>query len=259
MLGGSGEAVDRRCSFACRADGRRRRAHDRGRPAALCRDAAEHGTRVLYATPHVHADVGQLSADGRAAAALRRGVSGDARSVRQVRRSTCDAASRSTRERCPSRPTCATTVLAASGGYLVEFPGFWTPERDALALVHREAERAERAGLLPVLAHPERCAQIVEDPERVARVRRPRLAARAERPEPRRAPRPEVAGGGVAAARRRATAIWSRATRTARTRNARLDWAYELVVPDGSVKSVRAVSSTAVRSRVPPTVLSPPD
>ena len=33
----------------------------------LCWDAAKHGTRVLYATPHVACEVGSLSADGGAA------------------------------------------------------------------------------------------------------------------------------------------------------------------------------------------------
>jgi protein-tyrosine phosphatase len=61
--------------------------------------------------------------------------------------------------------------LSGSDGYLIEFPGSWTPEPDPLNLVLAEAERAEEAGLQPVLAHPERCADIVADPQRVARFR----------------------------------------------------------------------------------------
>ena len=51
---------------------------------------------------------------------------------------------------------------------LIEFPGFWTREPDPLRTVWDEAERAERAGLTPVLAHPERCGAIVDDPGCVA-------------------------------------------------------------------------------------------
>jgi protein-tyrosine phosphatase len=66
----------------------------------------------------------------------------------------------------PEATDLAAFGLGSSGGYLIEFPGFWTPERDALSLVRREAERAEAAGLVPVLAHPERCAEIADAPER---------------------------------------------------------------------------------------------
>ena len=83
--------------------------------------------------------------------------------------------------------------LHGSDGYLIEFPGFWTAEEDPLRGVWDEAERAERAGLLPVLAHPERNTEIVERPDRVAAFTRARLAARAERAEPRGPPRPEGA------------------------------------------------------------------
>src|SRR4029077_11161378 len=51
-------------------------------------------------------------------------------------------------------------ALDESRTYLIEFPGSWTGEADALELVRSEAGRAEAFGLLPVLAHPERCSQI---------------------------------------------------------------------------------------------------
>src|SRR5262249_21669080 len=44
----------------------------------------------------------------------------------------------------------------------------WTPERDALGLVRHEAEGGEAGGLVAVLAHPERCSEIVEAPDRAA-------------------------------------------------------------------------------------------
>jgi protein-tyrosine phosphatase len=132
----------------------------------LCRDAAEHGTRVLYATPHVHAkwDHYPLTSErlrqyDRAFPVLRAACAKFGLDLRRGFEVYPGA--------LPESADLRDYGLTGSGGYLIEFPGFWTPERDALALVHREAERAEEAGLLPVLAHPERCAQIVEDPERV--------------------------------------------------------------------------------------------
>src|SRR6476661_8898750 len=74
----------------------------------LCREASRHGTRILYATPHVHArwDSYPLTAE-RLASTTRRSrcsASGAGRSG-----STCGGASRSTRARYPQPPTCATT------------------------------------------------------------------------------------------------------------------------------------------------------
>jgi protein-tyrosine phosphatase len=133
----------------------------------LCRDAARHGTRVLYATPHVHArwDTYPLTAER-----LERYE--EAFPVMRAECATFGLDLRHGFEVYPGAlPVSADLTafgLARSGGYLIEFPGFWTPERDALGLVRREAERAEAAGLLPVLAHPERCAAIAEDPARAA-------------------------------------------------------------------------------------------
>lgn len=130
----------------------------------LCRDAARHGTRVLYATPHVHAawDSYPLT---------------PARLARYdesfpVLRAACATFGLDLRRgfevypgALPAGADLRDYALGESGGYLIEFPGSWTSEHDALALVRGEAERAEGAGLRPVLAHPERCAQIVADPE----------------------------------------------------------------------------------------------
>jgi protein-tyrosine phosphatase len=133
----------------------------------LCRDAARHGTRVLYATPHVHArwDSYPLTVE-------RLARYDEAFPVMRAECATFGLDLRRGFEVYPGAlPDSADLVafaLGSSSGYLIEFPGFWTPERDPLGLVRREAERAEAAGLLPVLAHPERCTQIAERPERAA-------------------------------------------------------------------------------------------
>ena len=131
----------------------------------LCRDAARHGTRVLYATPHVHArwDSYPLTAE-------RLELYDEAFPLMRAECATFGLDLRRGFEVYPGALPESVDLrefgLAESGAYLIEFPGFWTPEDDALALVRREAERAEAAGLLPVLAHPERCAEIAHDPER---------------------------------------------------------------------------------------------
>src|SRR5205085_5470178 len=134
---------------------------------ALLRLAREHGTRTLYATPHVHAawDSYPLSAE---------------------RRERYDAAFPTMREQAaafgldlqrgfevfpgalPPEADRREYALGGSGCILVEFPGSWCEGIvDALQVVWDEAERAERDGLLPVLAHPERCAAVWARPAAV--------------------------------------------------------------------------------------------
>src|SRR6185312_12262028 len=133
----------------------------------LCREASRHGTRILYATPHVHAqwDSFPLTAE-------RLARYDEALPVLQKH---CKAFGLDLRRgfeiypgALPESVDVREYRLHGSDGYLIEFPGFWTAEDDPLRGVREEAERAERAGLLPVLAHPERNTQIVERPDRVA-------------------------------------------------------------------------------------------
>lgn len=133
----------------------------------LCRRAAAHGTRVLYATPHVHAAWGQYPLTPERLARYTETF--------PVLRAACARFGLELRrgfEIYPGALPADTDLrdygLGASGSVLIEFPGYWTPERDPLQTVWDEAERAERAGLTPVLAHPERCEAIVEDPARIA-------------------------------------------------------------------------------------------
>ncbi|MDQ3993817.1 MAG: hypothetical protein M3265_03365 [Actinomycetota bacterium] len=125
----------------------------------LCREAAGHGTSVLFATPHVwpqlpltderegqvreaHARMaGMLSVDG---VDLRLGF-----------------------ELTPAPPLLdddlGRYVLGDLPAVLMELP-FAGP----LELAERIAEEIEAAGLTPVLAHPERADAVIDDPERGA-------------------------------------------------------------------------------------------
>ena len=58
-------------------------------------------------------------------------------------------------------------VLAGTRSILIEFPGSWLDLEDPIALVVEAAEEVEAAGLVPVLAHPERCRAVADDPESV--------------------------------------------------------------------------------------------
>ena len=133
----------------------------------LCRQAAARGTRVLYATPHVHARGGAypLTADR---------LAQYDHAFPLVRRA-CEAFGLDLRRgfevypgALPADADLRDFALAGSGGCLIEFPGGWTGEREPLSATWEEAERAERAGLVPVLAHPERCAEVAASPERLA-------------------------------------------------------------------------------------------
>jgi len=131
---------------------------------ALCRRAAAHGTRVLYATPHAHAHWGQYPLTPERLARY-----DEAFPVMRAACATFGLELRRGFEIYPGGlPDLRGYGLADTGTILIEFPGFWTREPDPLQEVWDEAERAERAGLTPVLAHPERCGAIVDDPERIA-------------------------------------------------------------------------------------------
>jgi protein-tyrosine phosphatase len=127
-----------------------------------CRRAAAHGTRVLYATPHAHAPWGQYPLTPERLARYDEAF--------PVMRAACADFGLELRRGFEIYPGVVANLedhQLGSGAVLIEFPGFWTPEPDPLQLVWDEAERAERLGLTPVLAHPERCGAVVESPERV--------------------------------------------------------------------------------------------
>jgi protein-tyrosine phosphatase len=130
---------------------------------ALCRRAFAHGTRVLYATPHAHARWGQYPLTPE-----RLALYDEAFPVMRAACATFGLELRRGFELYPGAVAALENHQLGEGAVLIEFPGFWTPEPDPLQLVWDEAARAERAGLVPVLAHPERCGAVVENPQRVA-------------------------------------------------------------------------------------------
>lgn len=129
---------------------------------ALCRLALEAGTAILFATPHAHApwdsyprtpERDRLYAES--LAEMRSEVAGwglDLRRGWEVYPS----------EIAGNDP--AELVLEGTRGVLIEFPGFWLEIDDAVDLVAGAAAGVEAAGLVPVLAHPERCRAVAENP-----------------------------------------------------------------------------------------------
>ena len=55
-------------------------------------------------------------------------------------------------------------VLEGTRAVLLEFPGSWLEIDDAIDVVAEGAAAVAAAGLVPVLAHPERCRPVAADP-----------------------------------------------------------------------------------------------
>jgi len=129
---------------------------------ALCRLAVESGTEILFATPHAHApwDTYPLTSErvaqfDAAYAEMRPEVAAwglDLRRGWEVFPSEIGAS---------VRPDIA---LEGTRAVLIEFPGFWLEIDDAIGVVEAAAVLVEEAGLVPVLAHPERCRAVAADP-----------------------------------------------------------------------------------------------
>ncbi len=132
----------------------------------LCRLAWEAGTHVLFATPHWHAPWDAYPwTDHRerefelAFPVLRQAAAEWGLDLRRGW------------ELYPSEvPDTAVEALALEGtsAVLVEFPGWWVDLDDAVELTLAGCQRVAAAGLVPVLAHPERCRAIADDPTAVA-------------------------------------------------------------------------------------------
>jgi protein-tyrosine phosphatase len=131
----------------------------------LCRLAYEAGTEILFATPHAHAPWDQYPrTDARdrlyseSLAEMRSEVAAwglDLRRGWEVYPSEIEG----------NDP--AALVLDGTRSVLIEFPGSWLDITDPIAAVADAAELVEAAGLVPVLAHPERCRAVADDPETV--------------------------------------------------------------------------------------------
>jgi protein-tyrosine phosphatase len=128
----------------------------------LCRLAFEAGTEVLFATPHAHAPW-------------------DTFPLVPSRQRLYDASFAEMRDPCRSWgldlrrglevfPTEVAArepeslVLQGTRAVLVEFPGSWLDMDDAIEVVTRAVDRLDEAGLVSVLAHPERCRAVAADP-----------------------------------------------------------------------------------------------
>ena len=119
---------------------------------ALCRSAGQHGTGVLFATPHVWPYL-TLSEDREA----------EIRDAYERMRPHAGLELRLGFELTPARPLLEQDphryVLGGTDRVLMEVP-FAGPIAPLLAL----AEHVESAGLRPVIAHPERTEAVLDDP-----------------------------------------------------------------------------------------------
>jgi len=124
---------------------------------ALCREAAERGTTVLFATPHVwpHFELSEARE-----AAVR---AAHARMAPRAARFGLDL-------RLGFELTPAPALLGAdlSRFRLGDLPAVLMelPFDGPLGLAVRLAEQIEAAGLAPVIAHPERADEVIDDPGR---------------------------------------------------------------------------------------------
>jgi protein-tyrosine phosphatase len=119
---------------------------------ALCRSAAEHGTAVLFATPHIWPYF-TLTSEREA----------EIREAFERMRARAALELRLGYELTPARPLLADDphryVLEGTDRVLMEVP--FTGPAD---LVFALAEHVESEGLRPVIAHPERTEAVLDDP-----------------------------------------------------------------------------------------------
>lgn len=129
---------------------------------ALCALAASSGTAVLFATPHMHAPWDTFSWSSSRSALYERSLA-DMRD---------EAAAlgidlRRGREVFPTEVLASdaeTLRLEGTDAVLIEFPGSWLDIPHQVELTARACRRIEAAGLTPVLAHPERCREVADEP-----------------------------------------------------------------------------------------------
>ena len=119
---------------------------------ALCHSAADHGTRILFATPHVWPHL-----------TLTEGREAEIRTAYERMRTRAGLELRLGFELTPARPLLAEDphryALEGTDRVLMEVP-FSGPADLVFAL----AEHVDAAGLRPVIAHPERTESVLDDP-----------------------------------------------------------------------------------------------
>jgi protein-tyrosine phosphatase len=127
----------------------------------LCGLALEGGTRILFATPHVHAawDTHPLTRERRllydeSFPAVARALSGSGLDLRRG----WEVFPTILRDHDPHE-----FALEGTRAVLLEFPGAWLGEHDDTALVLEAVDRLSGTGLTPVIAHPERSLGLPAD------------------------------------------------------------------------------------------------
>ena len=124
----------------------------------LCRIALEAGTAILFATPHAHAPWDTFPRTPERDALY-------AQTLAQMKAEVAEWGLDLRRgwEVYPSEATRldpAELVLEGTRAVLLEFPGSWLEIDDAIDVVADGAAAVRAAGLVPVLAHPERCRPV---------------------------------------------------------------------------------------------------
>jgi hypothetical protein len=131
----------------------------------LCRAAANAGTRVLFATPHMHEPL-----DSFPWTLEREQRYEEAFAVMQPTAERMGLDLRRGREVYPTEALHGVLEglrLDGTSAVLVEFPGSWLDVADAVGLTWAACEQIDAEGLVPVLAHPERCPAVAADPASV--------------------------------------------------------------------------------------------
>ena len=129
---------------------------------ALCRVAFESGTDILFATPHAHAPWDMFPRTSE-----RDAIYAAAFPEMQREVATWGLDLRHGWEVYPTvieERALSEYVLAGTRGVLIEFPGSWVRLDDAIEIVTAAGAIVEAAGFVPVLAHPERCRAVAEEP-----------------------------------------------------------------------------------------------
>jgi protein-tyrosine phosphatase len=131
----------------------------------LCRQAAEQGTRLLFATPHAH-------------------VAGSPHPVTEERIERARAGFEEMRDECAAFSLelrlgwelapggalvgeIADYELEGTGAVLLEVPGPWFGYADPIKALREQFDEIRTAGLGIVLAHPERSREVQRQPELV--------------------------------------------------------------------------------------------